>query len=218
MLIFISSQFWSWHFLHRVTRSSFSNFPFRISLIFLGLNLESSNWSNYSKFQVLHSTPCGMLLLCHDWWFSLLQVPVTLLLSWPFPPELFALWRRKLTIGDYLQNNFCDWFLSYLHSIYRGSKESLEDCFWEAWACLCSSSTHLKVRWHIAFNLLVLGVVDLLFSGYFFQSFLLILEVSVEMQQRTRVERVIGFVLAIWGILFYTRLLSTMTEQFRVLS
>ncbi|XP_071940522.1 putative ion channel POLLUX-like 2 isoform X1 [Coffea arabica] len=59
----------------------------------------------------------------------------------------------------------------------RGSKQSLEECFWEAWACLCSSSTHLK--------------------------------------QRTRIERIIGFVLAIWGILFYSRLLSTMTEQFR---
>ncbi|KAK6161414.1 hypothetical protein DH2020_004795 [Rehmannia glutinosa] len=34
-------------------------------------------------------------------------------------------------------------------------------------------------------------------------------------QQRTRIERVLGFVLAIWGILFYSRLLSTMTEQFR---
>nr|XP_017218794.1 PREDICTED: putative ion channel POLLUX-like 2 isoform X7 [Daucus carota subsp. sativus] len=33
--------------------------------------------------------------------------------------------------------------------------------------------------------------------------------------QRTRIERVIGFVLAIWGILFYSRLLSTMTEQLR---
>ncbi|CAK7327167.1 unnamed protein product [Dovyalis caffra] len=57
------------------------------------------------------------------------------------------------------------------------ARQSLEDCFWEAWACLCSSSTHLR--------------------------------------QKTRVERVIGFVLAIWGILFYSRLLSTMTEQFR---
>lgn len=65
----------------------------------------------------------------------------------------------------------------FLFFKFRDSKESLEDCFWEAWACLCSSSTHLK--------------------------------------QRTRIERVIGFVLAIWGILFYTRLLSTMTEQFR---
>ncbi|KAK8944057.1 putative ion channel POLLUX-like 2 [Platanthera guangdongensis] len=34
-------------------------------------------------------------------------------------------------------------------------------------------------------------------------------------QQRTRVERILGLVLAIWGILFYSRLLSTMTEQFR---
>ncbi|KAI4365396.1 hypothetical protein MLD38_021383 [Melastoma candidum] len=60
---------------------------------------------------------------------------------------------------------------------FRGSKEPLEDCFWEAWACLCSSSSHLK--------------------------------------QRTRLERALGFILAIWGILFYSRLLSTMTEQFR---
>ncbi|XVE81735.1 hypothetical protein DITRI_Ditri15bG0089200 [Diplodiscus trichospermus] len=60
---------------------------------------------------------------------------------------------------------------------FRGSTQSLEDCFWEAWACLCSSSTHLH--------------------------------------KRTRIERVIGFVLAIWGILFYSRFLSTMTEQFR---
>ncbi|KAF8030502.1 hypothetical protein BT93_E2824 [Corymbia citriodora subsp. variegata] len=65
----------------------------------------------------------------------------------------------------------------FLFFKFRGSKESLEDCFWEAWACLCSSSTHLR--------------------------------------QRTRFERVVGFILAIWGILFYSRLLSTMTEQFR---
>nr|GMD75831.1 putative ion channel POLLUX-like 2 isoform X1 [Ipomoea batatas] len=65
----------------------------------------------------------------------------------------------------------------FLFFKFRTNAHSLEDCFWEAWACLCSSSTHLK--------------------------------------QRTRIERVIGFVLAIWGILFYSRLLSTMTEQFR---
>ncbi|KAK9735745.1 hypothetical protein RND81_04G224600 [Saponaria officinalis] len=60
---------------------------------------------------------------------------------------------------------------------FRSNSQSLEDCFWEAWACLISSSTHLRLR--------------------------------------TRTERVVGFVLAIWGILFYSRLLSTMTEQFR---
>ncbi|GAB4851010.1 hypothetical protein Ancab_030306 [Ancistrocladus abbreviatus] len=65
----------------------------------------------------------------------------------------------------------------FLFFKFRGHTQSLEDCFWEAWACLCSSSTHLR--------------------------------------QKTRVERVIGFILAIWGILFYSRLLSTMTEQFR---
>ncbi|EFH39322.1 hypothetical protein ARALYDRAFT_333107 [Arabidopsis lyrata subsp. lyrata] len=61
--------------------------------------------------------------------------------------------------------------------LFSNSDLPLEDCLWEAWACLISSSTHLK--------------------------------------QKTRIERVIGFVLAIWGILFYSRLLSTMTEQFR---
>ncbi|XP_074264231.1 putative ion channel POLLUX-like 2 isoform X2 [Silene latifolia] len=60
---------------------------------------------------------------------------------------------------------------------FRSNSQSLEDCFWEAWACLISSSTHLRLR--------------------------------------SRTERVVGFVLAIWGILFYSRLLSTMTEQFR---
>ncbi|PON78075.1 POLLUX-like ion channel [Trema orientale] len=65
----------------------------------------------------------------------------------------------------------------FLFFKFRGSTHSLEDCLWEAWACLCSSSTHLK--------------------------------------QKTRIERVIGFILAIWGILFYSRLLSTMTEEFR---
>ncbi|GLT78658.1 hypothetical protein SLA2020_501860 [Shorea laevis] len=65
----------------------------------------------------------------------------------------------------------------FLFYKFRGESHSLEDCFWEAWACLCSSSTHLR--------------------------------------ETSRVERVIGFILTIWGILFYTRLLSTMTEQFR---
>ncbi|KAG0485548.1 hypothetical protein HPP92_009627 [Vanilla planifolia] len=37
----------------------------------------------------------------------------------------------------------------------------------------------------------------------------------IKKQQRTRFERILGLVLAIWGILFYSRLLSTMTEQFR---
>ncbi|CAA7395271.1 unnamed protein product [Spirodela intermedia] len=65
----------------------------------------------------------------------------------------------------------------FLFYRYRKKQQSLEDCFWDAWACLCSSSTHLR--------------------------------------QKTRFERIIGLILAVWGILFYSRLLSTMTEQFR---
>ncbi|KAL5209007.1 hypothetical protein ABZP36_004630 [Zizania latifolia] len=66
----------------------------------------------------------------------------------------------------------------FLFHKFRKKQQPLEDCLWEAWACLCSSSTHLR--------------------------------------QKTRIERVIGFFLAIWGILFYSRLLSAMTEQFRI--
>ncbi|CAA7395270.1 unnamed protein product [Spirodela intermedia] len=65
----------------------------------------------------------------------------------------------------------------FLFYRYRKKQRSLGDCIWDAWACLCSSSTHLG--------------------------------------QKTRGERTIGLILAVWGILFYSRLLSTMTEQFR---
>ncbi|KAK4258064.1 hypothetical protein QN277_007570 [Acacia crassicarpa] len=58
-----------------------------------------------------------------------------------------------------------------------GRNKTLEECFWDAWACLISTSSHIG--------------------------------------QPTRIERAVGFILAIWGILFYTRLLSTMTEEFR---
>ncbi|PPE01150.1 hypothetical protein GOBAR_DD01820 [Gossypium barbadense] len=32
----------------------------------------------------------------------------------------------------------------FLFFNFRGNTQSLEDCLWEAWACLCSSSTHLR--------------------------------------------------------------------------
>ncbi|XP_031487131.1 putative ion channel POLLUX-like 2 isoform X3 [Nymphaea colorata] len=60
---------------------------------------------------------------------------------------------------------------------YRSRKRALEDCLWDSWACLCSSSSHLR--------------------------------------ERTGIERIIGFSLAVLGLLFYSRLTSTMTEEFR---
>ncbi|XP_052112862.1 putative ion channel POLLUX-like 2 [Arachis duranensis] len=66
----------------------------------------------------------------------------------------------------------------FLFFKFRNGKQSLEDCLWDAWACLCDSSTHLHI-------------------------------------QLTSKERFIGFVLAMWGILLYSRLLSIMTEEFR---
>ncbi|CAL9242133.1 unnamed protein product, partial [Arabidopsis halleri] len=85
--------------------------------------------------------------------------------------------QLEKNIGTYILNPI---FLTHMLIVFLlllRKDLPLEDCLWEAWACLISSSTHLK--------------------------------------QKTRIERVIGFVLAIWGILFYSRLLSTMTEQFR---
>eukprot|EP00268_Persea_americana_P053872 TRINITY_DN6132_c0_g1_i7.p1 TRINITY_DN6132_c0_g1~~TRINITY_DN6132_c0_g1_i7.p1 ORF type:complete len:876 (+),score=118.33 TRINITY_DN6132_c0_g1_i7:127-2754(+) len=119
--------------------------------------------------------------------------PVPLQLDVSFPSFRDAKWsfaRMLYLFNIQLERNMSTFLIALLVACFsfviiggllfykfRSSGQSLEDCFWEAWACLCSSSTHLK--------------------------------------QKTRVERVLGFVLAIWGILFYTRLLSTMTEQFR---
>ncbi|KAF9605876.1 hypothetical protein IFM89_019848 [Coptis chinensis] len=119
--------------------------------------------------------------------------PVPLQLDLSLPPFQGVRWnfaRLFYLVNSQLDRNIATFFLvlfvacfsfviigGFLFYKFRNHSQPLEDCFWEAWACLCSSSTHLK--------------------------------------QRTRVERILGFVLAIWGILFYSRLLSTMTEQFR---
>lgn len=119
--------------------------------------------------------------------------PVPLQLDLSFPPFQGFRWnlaRLVYLFNTQLERNIATFFVvlliacfsfvfigGFLFYKFRNNSQPLEDCLWEAWACLCSSSTHLK--------------------------------------QRTRVERILGFVLAIWGILFYSRLLSTMTEQFR---
>ncbi|XP_062209969.1 putative ion channel POLLUX-like 2 isoform X3 [Phragmites australis] len=123
-----------------------------------------------------------------------IRKPVPLKLDVTFPPVRDIGWsisRLYYLFNSQLERNIalsvitllitCFSFVvfgGFLFHKFRKKQQSLEDCFWEAWACLCSSSTHLR--------------------------------------QKTRVERVIGFFLAIWGILFYSRLLSAMTEQFRI--
>ena len=102
--------------------------------------------------------------------------------------------------------------------LFRGQKQSLENCLWEAWACLISSSTHLRVCWyscqfHTIFYINSLLLMLFLCIDYYWR-----IDFLSGLQQSTRVERALGFILAIWGILFYSRLLSTMTEQFRVRS
>ncbi|KAF5203985.1 Ion channel pollux [Thalictrum thalictroides] len=118
-------------------------------------------------------------------------VPLQLDLSLPsFQGFRWNAARLLYLINTQLERNIATFFIvllvacfsfviigGFLFYEFRNQSQPLEDCLWEAWACLCSSSTHLK--------------------------------------QRTRIERILGFVLAIWGILFYSRLLSTMTEQFR---
>lgn len=120
-----------------------------------------------------------------------LKTPIPLKLDVSLPPFQDISFARLLYLFNMqLERNVATFFVVLLVACFsfvviggllffklRGSTQSLEECFWEAWACLCSSSTHLK--------------------------------------QRTRTERIVGFVLAIFGILFYSRLLSTMTEQFR---
>ncbi|XP_039779842.1 putative ion channel POLLUX-like 2 isoform X1 [Panicum virgatum] len=122
-----------------------------------------------------------------------IRKPIPLKLDVTFPPLPDVRWsisRLYYLFNSQLERNIvlsivtllitCFSFVivgGLLFHKFRKKEQSLEDCFWEAWACLCSSSTHLK--------------------------------------QKTRIERVIGFFLAIWGILFYSRLLSAMTEQFR---
>ncbi|WJX12056.1 hypothetical protein P8452_02595 [Trifolium repens] len=100
------------------------------------------------------------------------------------PAEQSRISDPSLEQGD--KTNDTRWSLARLlylfniqleRNVATGSNQSLEDCFWEACACLCSSSTHLR--------------------------------------QPTRIERVFGFLLAIWGLLFYSHPLSTMTEQSR---
>lgn len=121
-------------------------------------------------------------------------MPLKLDVSWPSFQDIRWSFARLLYLFNVqLERNIATFFIVLLVACFsfvmiggflffkfrenKGSTQTLEDCFWEAWACLCSSSTHLK--------------------------------------QKTRIERVIGFILAIWGILFYSRLLSTMTEEFR---
>ncbi|KAL8171177.1 hypothetical protein V2J09_022981 [Rumex salicifolius] len=118
-------------------------------------------------------------------------VPLKLDVSLPSLAELrFGFQRLVYEFNMQVDRNVATFFVVLLLACFsfvmiggflffkaRKNTQSLDDCFWEAWACLCSSSTHLK--------------------------------------QKTSAERLIGFSLAIWGILFYSRLLSTMTEQFR---
>ncbi|KAF8717550.1 hypothetical protein HU200_025807 [Digitaria exilis] len=122
-----------------------------------------------------------------------IRKPIPLKLDVTFPPLPDVRWsisRLYYLFNSQLERNIvlsivtllitCFSFVivgGLLFHKFRKNQHSLEDCFWEAWACLCSSSTHLR--------------------------------------QKTRIERVIGFFLAIWGILFYSRLLGAMTEQFR---
>ncbi|CAN1128925.1 Putative ion channel POLLUX-like 2 [Linum perenne] len=117
--------------------------------------------------------------------------PLRLDVSFPsFQDIKWSLARLVYLFHIHLEKNVATFLISLLAACFTfiviggllfakcgGERRSLEDCFWEAWACLCSSSTHLR--------------------------------------QRTRIERVIGLLLAISGILFYSRLLTTMTEEFR---
>ncbi|XP_011621607.1 putative ion channel POLLUX-like 2 [Amborella trichopoda] len=104
-------------------------------------------------------------------------------ISWSFSRLFYLLniqLERNITVYLILLMLACCFFTivgGFLFFKYRQRKKPLEDCFWDSWACLCSSSSHLR--------------------------------------EKTFSERIIGLLLAIGGLLFYSRLTSTMTEQFR---
>ncbi|XWS08874.1 hypothetical protein CRYUN_Cryun40dG0037800 [Craigia yunnanensis] len=125
-------------------------------------------------FTHLHQTlaAASLLLACIS---NSLNKPMPLNLDVSLPSIQDIRWNFAQLL--YLFNIQMEKNIAFYVLNNTGNTLSVEDCFWEVWACLFSSSTHLK--------------------------------------QRTGIERVIGFVLAIWGILFYSQLLSTMTEQFR---
>ncbi|KAB5545063.1 hypothetical protein DKX38_013175 [Salix brachista] len=201
-----------------VSLPSFQDIKWSLSRLLYLFNMQLER-NVATSFVVLCGATRGLLLVCCHWWFPVFQVQIGgimwkikmhrmdklwlmhLLLSEDLCafPALRCTVKVKMFIELILEASLVPSCLFLLCALFSSSSmernvqtlhkevpsidasilggQSLEDCLWEAWACLCSSSTHLR--------------------------------------QRTRVERIIGFVLAIWGILFYSRLLSTMTEQFR---
>ncbi|KAK6929877.1 CASTOR/POLLUX/SYM8 ion channel, conserved domain [Dillenia turbinata] len=81
--------------------------------------------------------------------------------------------------------------------------------------CCCDTSTKWKACQSATTIFLTLSGNRSISGGLLLGSLGMPMFVIYSFKSRTRFERVLGFVLAIWGILFYSRLLSTMTEQFR---
>lgn len=116
-------------------------------------------------------------------------------------------------------------------------KQSLGDAFWDAWACVCSSGTHLKVDILSSHSR---QLYILLFNGELvaeivpsqdcavipleiaFRCFLCMnmpeAQYAVYLQEKTQEGRTIGILLAFGGLLFYSLLTSTMTAQIKVWS
>ncbi|KAI3961207.1 hypothetical protein MKX01_035793 [Papaver californicum] len=57
---------------------------------------------------------------------------------------LFVACFSFVLIGGFLFFKFKQLCL-FAYRKTRNQSQSLEECMWEAWACLCSSSTHLRV-------------------------------------------------------------------------
>ncbi|CAI6012297.1 unnamed protein product, partial [Closterium sp. NIES-65] len=100
----------------------------------------------------------------------------------------------------------------FLFHTFRRHKSLGED-MWDAWSALVSSSSHLKVRW---------GAVERSrrpqepFGEALWDAWGNVCSSRQHLRESTQEGRVIGIMLTLGGLFFYSLLTSTMTAQFKV--
>ncbi|CAI5999882.1 unnamed protein product [Closterium sp. NIES-64] len=100
----------------------------------------------------------------------------------------------------------------FLFHTFRRHKSLGED-MWDAWSALVSSSSHLKVRW---------GAVERSrrpqepFGEALWDAWGNVCSSRQHLRESTQEGRVIGIMLTLGGLFFYSLLTSTMTTQFKV--
>ncbi|KAH9318371.1 hypothetical protein KI387_020140, partial [Taxus chinensis] len=117
-----------------------------LSYILKGVTSKQSFFANISGVSALTTQPQSLRLdglpltfQTMGWNLARLFYMLDLLLecnSTSYIVLLFATCCTLVIIGGFMFHK------------YRTNKKALKDCFWDAWACVCSSSTHLKEQTH----------------------------------------------------------------------